>query len=189
MNRDKIKVTFISKWKLDVSIDKLEKLKPGCMVGSIGLWTLESLVPGHLNSGSLRKRYLYLELFWSVFSRIRTECGEIWSISPYLVQMQKNEDQNNSEYIHFSRSGCLNNSAIISWTLDAWTLGLWTIDVWNLEVWNLDPLIHKNKILYFNSKGALTEYGIINIALSGLRQLLAVGSPLNMMKKCFLFQL
>ena len=163
MNRDKIKVTFISKWKLDVSIDKLEKLEPGCMVGSTGLWTLESLVSGHWNSGSQRKRYLYLELFWSVFSRIRTECGEIWS----------NEDQNNSEYI---RSGCLNNSAIISWTLDAWTLGL------------LDTWIHENKILYFNSKGALTEYGIIKIALSGLRQLLAVGSPLNIMEKCFLFQ-
>ena len=124
MNRDKIKVTFTSKWKLDVSIDKLEKLEPGCMVETIGLWTPERLVSGHLNSGSLRKKYLYSELFWSVFSHIRTEYGEIWSISQYSVQIRENVDQNNSEYIHFSRSGCLNNSAIISWTLDAWTLGL-----------------------------------------------------------------
>ena len=124
MNRDKIKVTFTSKWKLDVSTDKLEKLEPGCMVETIGLWTPERLVSGHLNSGSLYKKYLYSELFWSVFSHIRTEYGEIWSISQYSVQIRENADQNNSEYIHFSRSGCLNNSAIISWTLDAWTLGL-----------------------------------------------------------------
>ena len=124
MNRDKIKVTFTSKWKLDVSTDKLEKLEPGCMVETIGLWTPERLVSGHLNSGSLCKKYLYSELFWSVFSHIRTEYGEIWSISQYSVQIRENADQNNSEYIHFSRSGCLNNSAIISWTLDAWTLGL-----------------------------------------------------------------
>ena len=36
----------------------------------------------------LRKMYPYLELFWSVFSRIRTE---------YRVRMRKNKDQNNSE--------------------------------------------------------------------------------------------
>ena len=31
-------------------------------------------------------------LFWSVFSRIRTEYGEILRISPYAVQMQENID-------------------------------------------------------------------------------------------------
>ena len=31
--------------------------------------------------------------FWSVFSRIRTEYGEIPSISPYSVRMQENADQ------------------------------------------------------------------------------------------------
>ena len=41
--------------------------------------------------------------FWSVFSRIRTEYGEIRSISLYLVQMREMADQNNSEYRHFSR--------------------------------------------------------------------------------------
>ena len=34
----------------------------------------------------LRKMCSYLELFWSVFSRIWTEYGEIQSISPYSVQ-------------------------------------------------------------------------------------------------------
>ena len=31
--------------------------------------------------------------FWSVFSRIRTEYGEILRISPYSVRMQENTDQ------------------------------------------------------------------------------------------------
>ena len=31
--------------------------------------------------------------FWSVFSRIRTEYGEILRISPYSVRMRKNTDQ------------------------------------------------------------------------------------------------
>ena len=44
-------------------------------------------------------------VFWSVFSRIRDEYGEIWSISPYSVQMQENTDQKNSEYRYFSRIG------------------------------------------------------------------------------------
>ena len=51
----------------------------------------------------LRKKCPYSELFWSAFSQIRTEYGEIRSISLYSVQMRKNADQNNSEYGHFSR--------------------------------------------------------------------------------------
>ena len=53
---------------------------------------------------SLWEKCPYLELSWSVFSLIRTEYGEIQSISPYSVQMRENVDQNNSEYGHFSRS-------------------------------------------------------------------------------------
>ena len=44
------------------------------------------------------------EVFWSVFSRIRTEYGEIRSISSYSVRMRENTDQINSEYGNFSRS-------------------------------------------------------------------------------------
>ena len=44
------------------------------------------------------------EFLWSVFSRIRTEYGEIRSISPYSVRMRENADQKISEYRHFSRS-------------------------------------------------------------------------------------
>ena len=52
------------------------------------------------NSLSLRKKYLYLELFWSVFSSIRTEYGVILRVSPYSVGMRENMNQNNSEYEH-----------------------------------------------------------------------------------------
>ena len=41
----------------------------------------------------LRKKCPYSELFWSVFSRIRIEYGEIRSISPYSVRMRENTDQ------------------------------------------------------------------------------------------------
>ena len=57
------------------------------------------------NAGlTLRKKCPCSELFWSVFPRIWTEYGEIWSISPYSVRIRENTDQNNSEHGHFSRS-------------------------------------------------------------------------------------
>ena len=43
----------------------------------------------------------YSEFFWSVLSCIRTESGEIRSISPYSVWMWENADQKNSKYGHF----------------------------------------------------------------------------------------
>ena len=46
---------------------------------------------------ALRKKCPYSELFWSVFSRIRTEYGEI-------LRMRENADQNNSGYRHFLRN-------------------------------------------------------------------------------------
>ena len=45
--------------------------------------------------------YMYSELFWSIFSRIRTEYEEILRSSPYSVRMRENMDQNNSEHGHF----------------------------------------------------------------------------------------
>ena len=49
----------------------------------------------------MRKMCQYSELFWSAFSFIWTEYGEIRNISPYSVQMRENADQNNSEHGHF----------------------------------------------------------------------------------------
>ena len=53
---------------------------------------------------TLLEKCAYLELFWSVFSRIRTKYREMLQISPYSVRVPKNTDQNNSEYGHFLRS-------------------------------------------------------------------------------------
>ena len=58
----------------------------------------------------LRKKCPHSELLWSVFSRIRTEYGEIICIYPYSVRMRENKDRNNYEYGHFSRS--------VYWVLD-----------------------------------------------------------------------
>ena len=52
----------------------------------------------------LREKCRYSELFWSAFSHIRAEYGEIRSISPYSVRMWENADQNNSEYRNLLRS-------------------------------------------------------------------------------------
>ena len=54
---------------------------------------------------TLRKKCPYLEWFWSLFSRIRPEYGEIQS-------MRENTDQNNSEYGHFSRSVLLSKNTL-----------------------------------------------------------------------------
>ena len=45
-----------------------------------------------------------MELFWSVFPRIRTEHEGILRICPYSVRMQEKTDQKNFEYGHFLRS-------------------------------------------------------------------------------------
>ena len=50
---------------------------------------------------TLRKKCLYAELFWSVFSHIRTEYRDILSVSPYSFWMRENTDQNNTKYETF----------------------------------------------------------------------------------------
>ena len=42
---------------------------------------------------SLSEKCPYLDLFWSAFSRIRTEYGKILRISPYSVRMRENTEQ------------------------------------------------------------------------------------------------
>ena len=53
---------------------------------------------------TLREKCPYSELFWHVFSHIRTEYGEIRSVSPYSVRMRENKEQDNCKYGHFLRS-------------------------------------------------------------------------------------
>ena len=69
------------------------------------VWISPELIPGckHVTA-ALRKTFPYSKFFWFIFSSIRTEYGEIQSISLYSVQMQENMDQENSEYGNFSHS-------------------------------------------------------------------------------------
>ena len=58
---------------------------------------------------TLRKKCQYSELFWSAFSRIRAEYGEVSPASGlntenYLSVFSRTMDQNNSEYGHLSHS-------------------------------------------------------------------------------------
>ena len=52
----------------------------------------------------LREKSSYLEIFWSVFSGIWTEYGELFCKSPDSVRIRENKDQKNSKYEHFLRS-------------------------------------------------------------------------------------
>ena len=75
---------------------------------SLILSTIYEMVNTPLNSKIFRttlcEKCPYSELFWSAFSRIRTEYGEIRNISLTIsVRMRKHTDQNNSEYGHFLR--------------------------------------------------------------------------------------
>ena len=47
------------------------------------------------------EKWLYSELFWSVFSRIRIQYGEMVRISQYSVQLREITDQKNSKYGYF----------------------------------------------------------------------------------------
>ena len=90
------------KWKSEHNKKKICYISPRSL--STYICTTENV---HL---ILREKCPYSELFWSVFSRIPIEYGEIQSISPYLVRMRENADQNNSEYEHFLRRMKLDHS-------------------------------------------------------------------------------
>ena len=76
---------------------------------------------------SLLEKCPFSEFYWSVFSRIRTECGKILHISPYSVQLRENKDQKNSEYGHFLRCDWLLAFFYVCLIHVTWTFDL----VWN----------------------------------------------------------
>ena len=69
-------------------------------------------------SQALLKKCPYLEFFWSLFSCILTEYGEILRVSPHSIRMWENTDQKNSEYGHFLSSECLIGSQFNSFMHD-----------------------------------------------------------------------
>ena len=68
------------------------------------LWKALDCTDHELFIARLRKKCPYSKLFWSAFSRIQTEYGEIRSVSPYSARMREITDQDISEYGHFSHS-------------------------------------------------------------------------------------
>ena len=58
----------------------------------------------YLENNNTAWRMSVFRVFWSLFSHIRTEYGEIRSISLYSVLIRENTDQKNSEYGQFSCS-------------------------------------------------------------------------------------
>ena len=57
----------------------------------------------------LREKGPYSEFFWSVFSHIRTEYGDLQSKSPHSVRIRENTDQKNSVQGHFLRNDSRKN--------------------------------------------------------------------------------
>ena len=53
---------------------------------------------------ALREKRLYLEFFWSLYSRIWNKYGNLLRKSSYSVQMRENADKKNSKYRYFPRS-------------------------------------------------------------------------------------
>ena len=65
------------------------------------------MTPNSSNKNTLRKNCPNTEFFWSILSIIWTEHGDVWSKSPYSVQMRENTDQKDSLFGYFSRSDYL----------------------------------------------------------------------------------
>ena len=89
--------------KNDLAIT-FKKLSKFCSVQFCLIPLLVLLSFSRIVSPTPRIKYPYSRLFWSTSSRTWAEYGKIRSISPYSVRMWENADQNNSEYVHFSRS-------------------------------------------------------------------------------------
>ena len=77
-----------------------------CQDHRIVLWKV--FIHHYLKSVQIRR------FFWSVFSRVQTEYGEIFRISPYWVWLRENTDQRK---LHtWTHTPYLDNSILHSWT-------------------------------------------------------------------------
>ena len=66
----------------------------GCLINAMHYHDKITLRKGK-SKPSLREKCPNTDFFWSVFSCIRTEYGDLLRNSPYLVRIQKNTDQKN----------------------------------------------------------------------------------------------
>ena len=68
-------------------------------------------------------------VFWSVFSRSRTEYGDLQVKSPYLVRMSENKDQKKSEFGHLSggaRKTITKLEKVLIFSLNTYSLSSWS---------------------------------------------------------------
>ena len=61
----------------------------------------------------MREKCPYSEFFWSVFSGIWIELGEIPRIYPYSVGIRENMDHKNSKYGHFLLSAVVRRYSVL----------------------------------------------------------------------------
>ena len=71
-----------------------------------------------VQTNTQRMKCQCLEFSCSVFSHIRTECGDLLCKSVYSARMWENTNQKNSEYGHYSRS---DNDSLTSNFTDVFT--------------------------------------------------------------------
>ena len=65
-------------------------------------FTMNALFCMRIKAVPMHKKCPCLELFSSIFFRIRTEYEDLLCKSPYSVRMRENTDQKNFEYGHFN---------------------------------------------------------------------------------------
>ena len=94
---------FFLRWESDFNDFNREKSLQGKNIHE-QVYTYNKIVLGHcLKSVQIRS------FFWSVFTYIWTEYGDLLRKSPCSVQMQKIRSRKNSVFGHFSRSSCIQN--------------------------------------------------------------------------------
>ena len=103
----------------------------------------------HTSKESLREKCPYSELFWSVFSRIRTEYGEILSLLiPSECEKTRTKKTPNTDTFHAMNYGSENYKIIgpqrvIKGSTCNYTLKNWYLVTWLCEANNTKVLIHE----------------------------------------------
>ena len=106
-----------------------------------------------------------------LFSRIRTEYGEILRIYSYSVQIRENTDQKNSEYKHFLRSF----QHLLKYyrgrtTLLIFLLFTFMLNPFSINVVILYPLLHVfEHMFFFVSETSNTSFSDMHVVLLQLK--------------------
>ena len=121
----------------------------GCLIKLILLITLNNAV-------MLLEKYPYSKFFWSVFSRIRTEYGEIRT--PYSLRIRENAEKKDSECGHFSRIVTGSYNLTPNFNCCLFVSVQYSRNFWNLLFWEPCEYKWKNKELRQNLSLILNEF-------------------------------